>query len=364
MTSSTPTGLLDQMRLRRSRPRTKLPGAPPGSLIYEGIPQVERMTLAVRDYSPSHFEHQEDLTLEECLPFLNLANPTWVHVIGLHEVEKVASIGRVLEIPELLVEDILSTNGRPKVEILDEAVFVQVKVFEGDDGLSVQQLSIYLTEEIIVTFCEGPSIVFEPIFRRLENARGRLRTRGLGYLLWAILDSVVDHAIASAHVIEQDLLEVDNLIQEDHEAVSAGDIYALKHEITSLLHLVRPYRDIIRSLRQTSNPLIASDLSPFLDDLRDHAMALSDECLALSEYAAGMREYLLAELNQRMNNVMKVLTCISTIFLPLTFLAGVYGMNFAYMPELEYAWAYPVVWLIFLGVGGFLIYIFRKKKWL
>lgn len=364
MTSSTPTGLLDQIRARRSSPRTKVPGARPGSLIFEGIPRVSEILMEAVDYSPAHLERRKGLQLEECLAYLDRPNPTWVLVTGLHEVEKIAAISNVLQIPELLVEDILATNGRAKVEILEDAVFVQVKVFEGDEKLNFQQCSIYLNHEMIVTFLEGPSVIFDPIFKRLENGHGRLRTKGLGYLLWAILDSVIDHAIASTNLIEQNLLDVDELIQEDHGAVSAADLYALKHEITSLLHMVRPNRDIIHSLRQSSNKLIAEDLGPYLDDLRDHSLSLFDECQALVEYAGGMRDYLLTELNQRMNNVMKVLTCISTIFLPLTFLAGIYGMNFVHMPELKLPWAYPTLWVVFIAVGGALVLLFRKKKWL
>ena len=320
--------------------------------------------MSVRDYSPSHYDFQENLGLHACLDYVNRPNPTWVHVTGLHEVEKIAGISKVFEIPELFVEDILSTNGRAKVEILEGAIFVQLKVFEGKSELNFQQLSIYLNHEIVVTFAEGPSVIFDPIAKRLENVQGRLRGKGTGYLLWAILDSVIDHAIASADILEQNLLEVDELIQEDHTAVSAADLYSQKHEITSMLHLVRPNREIIHALRQSSNPLIDADLAPYLDDLRDHSLSLFDECQALVDYAAGMRDYLLTELNQRMNNVMKVLTCISTIFLPLTFLAGIYGMNFTYMPELGQRWAYPTLWAVFLGVGGFLIYLFRRKRWL
>ncbi len=364
MSSSTPTGLLDHIRSRRSGPRSKQPGARPGSFVFEGIPRVGKVSVGVRDYSPSHYDHHEDLGLEDCLAYTNRSNPTWVHVTGLHEAEKIAGISRVLGIPDLFVEDVLSTNGRAKVEILEGAIFVQLKVFEGRELLNFQQLSIYLNHEIAVTFAEGPSVIFDPICKRLENSQGRLRNRGTGYLLWAILDSVIDHAIASADVIEQNLLEVDELIQEDHTEVSASDLYSQKHEITSMLHLVRPNREIIHALRQTSNPLIDADLAPYLDDLRDHSLSLFDECQALVDYASGMRDYLLTELNQRMTNVMKVLTCISTIFLPLTFLAGIYGMNFTYMPELNQRWAYPTIWAVFLGVGGLLIFFFRKKRWL
>ena len=317
--------------------------------------------------APDHFTRTRVKGLNESARFLDLSNPTWLHVTGLHDIGIISDAGKQFGIPELFLEDILNTGGRPKHEAYEDDVFIRIKVLEEKEGggeLDLQQLSIYLTGGTLITFCETDTRIFEPIFRRLKNVKGRLRNRGLDYLLWAILDTVIDHALASLHLLEQNLIEVDELIQDDHSAVSASDLYALKHEIVSMQHFVRPNREIIHALRQSSSDLVTDDLIPFLDDLRDHSMSLFDECAALREYAAGIREYLLAELNQRMNNVMKVLTCISTIFLPLTFLAGIYGMNFDHMPELKISWAYPALWIVFLAVGASLVILFRKKRWL
>lgn len=367
MESSTPTGLLDTLRKRRRSQRHRRPGDVPGSLVFEGVERVGEVLIEVIDYGPDRLDREAIAEVPDCRKFLDTENPTWLHVTGLHEVEKVAQIGKLFSIPDLLLEDTLHTGSRPKLELIENNIFIQIKILEESKetgSLDLQQLSIFLDGKTLVTFCEGETVVFDPIFRRLKNERGRLRNRGLGYLLWAILDTVVDHALSSLHRIEQNLIELDELIQEDHTAVSAAELYSLKHEIMSIQHFVRPNREIIHALRQSPSDLITDDLGPFLDDLRDHTMALFDECAALHDYAAGIREYLLAELNQRMNNVMKVLTCISTIFLPLTFLAGIYGMNFQRMPELDVPWAYPLLWLIFLAVGGSLVFLFRKKKWL
>ncbi len=372
MKSSTPTGLLDSLRERRRVPRQRKPGATPGALIFEGAQKVDDVSIEQLNYGAGHFERRgieiEHLQLprnDQRAP--ESASQTWLHVTGLHDSEKISKIGEVFRIPDLLLEDVLNTNAQGKIELLDDAIFIQIKVLERDGTsgtLKFQQLSVFIGEGILLSFCEGPTQVFHPIFRRLQNAKGRLRNRGVDYLLWALLDTVVDHAIASLHLIEQNLIEIDELIQEDHTAVSAADLYAQKHELMLLQHQIRPNREIIHSIRQSGSELISDDLAPFLDDLRDHAVLLSHECDALRDFAVGVRDYLLAELNQRMNNVMKVLTCISTIFLPLTFLAGVYGMNFQHMPELKSRWAYPFLWLVFLSVGGFLLLLFRRKKWL
>jgi len=367
MKRSTPTGLLDAIRARRRFDRRRKPGDAPGSLVFEGIQRVETVTMQAIDYGPDHYQKSLLKGVEKGGDFLGTPNPTWLHLTGLHDIEKISVLGEKLEIPELFLEDILNTGGRSKFEGVDDDIFIRIKILEEQEAtgeLDLQQLSIYLVEGTLMTFCEAETRIFDPIFKRLQNPRGRLRRRGLDYLLWAILDTVIDHALASLHLLEQNLIEMDELIQEDYEAVSASDLYALKHEIMAIEHTVRPNRDIIHSLRQSSSDLVTSDLMPFLEDLRDHTISLFDECAALRDYAAGIREYVLAELNQRMNNVMKVLTCISTIFLPLTFLAGVYGMNFESMPELKIPWAYPILWLVFLAVGGLLLFLFRKKKWL
>lgn len=364
---STPTGLLDAIRSRRRFDRRRKPGDAPGSLVFEGTQRVDEVTLVAIDYGPSHFQRVSLEGVEQGGDFLGTPNPTWLHITGLHDIPKISAVGRKLKIPELFLEDILNTGGRSKFEGMEDEIFIRIKILEetGKGGrLDLQQLSIYLVEGTLMTFCEAETRIFDPIFKRLKNQRGRLRNRGLDYLLWAILDTVIDHALASLHLLEQNLIEMDELIQDDYEAVSASDLYALKHEIMTIEHTVRPNREIIHALRQSSSSLVTADLMPYLEDLRDHTLSLFDECAALRDYANGIREYVLAELNQRMNNVMKVLTCISTIFLPLTFLAGVYGMNFRVMPELVIPWAYPVLWVVFLTVGGLLLLLFRKKKWL
>lgn len=367
MNRSTPTGLLDSIRSRRRFDRQRKPGDVPGSLVFEGVQRVDEVTLEAIEYDPDHFERTLLDGSDNGGDFLGTPNPTWLHITGLHDIDKISAVGKKLEIPDLFLEDILNTGGRSKFEGVDDEIFIRIKILEEkapDGELDLQQLSIYLVEGTLMTFCEAETHIFDPIFKRLKNSRGRLRNCGLDYLLWAILDTVIDHALASLHLLERNLIEMDELIQEDYEAVSASDLYALKHEIMAIEHTVRPNRDIIYALRQSSSGLITADLMPYLEDLRDHTISLFDECAALRDYAAGIRDYVLAELNQRMNNVMKVLTCISTIFLPLTFLAGIYGMNFEHMPELKIPWAYPVVWLVFLAVGGLLVILFRKKNWL
>ncbi len=367
MNHATPTKLLQKLRTRRCSPRQRKPGDAPGALVFEGAQRVDEILIEATDYGPQHLEEETISRFEDCRRFLGRENPTWLHVTGVHDVEKISEAGQIFEIPKLLLEDLLNTEGRAKVELFEDSLFVQIKVLEmAQNGkeLEFQQLSIFMGPQTLISFCEGPTRVFDPIFRRLKNAQGRLRQRGLDYLLWALLDTVVDHAVLSLSLLERNLVEIDKIIQEDHTAITASELYAQKHEIMSIQQQIRPNRELIHTLRHAPPELLSADLASFFDELRDHSVLLSDECDALRDYAASIRDYLLAEMNQRMNNVMKVLTCISTIFLPLTFLAGVYGMNFREMPELTVPWAYPLLWAIFLGVAVFLIVLFRRKKWL
>ena len=354
-------------RFSRLRIRRKKPGAAPGTLTHEGEIRAEKFTIEATDYSADDLVRTVEERVKECVSFRDRPNPTWIHVTGLHEVEEIAKLCESFSVPMLLIEDILNSSSRSKIEVTDDSIFLQLKSLNRDSengGVSVQQVSIYMSETTLLSFSEAPTTIFRPVHQRLDEPGRRIRQRGLDYLLWALLDTIVDHSLDALHAREAVLFQTNDLLLGNVDAVSPAELFRWKHEFNTLLRLVRPNREIVNALRHEMTTLVQVETHPFLNDLQDHCHILIEDCEFLREQAGGMREYLLTELNDRLNDTMKVLTALSVIFLPLSFLAGVYGMNFLWIPELEFKWSYPFLWLIFITMGGGIYWYFKKRKWI
>jgi magnesium transporter len=218
---------------------------------------------------------------------------------------------------------------------------------------------------LVLTFCETPTAVFDPVIDRIRtNVGGRIRRLGADYLAWAILDAIVDNYLSVIDHLDDAVVAIDEKLQLDDRSAHVGEIYALKREINRVFRTIRPIREIAISLLRENETLLTPASRPYYVDLNDHAIQAIETTEYLREGSNSLREFYLSSASNRMNEVMKVLTCFSTIFLPLTFIAGIYGMNFEHMPELQHRWAYPAIWIIFLLCAAGMFWLFRRMRWL
>ena len=350
------------------RPDPRPPAMAPGSLVHVGEQRVSEVTFRVTDYTADSVREMQCGTVADCVTFEGKDSPAWIMVTGLHEVGKIGELLEAYGIHPLVQDDILNTNQPPKMEDFGNYLFVtakQLTLTPGDcaEPFDLQHFSLILTDRVVMTFNEAPSEIFAPVLQRLRDGKGRLRSRGPDYLMWALLDAILDHYLAALAQMEEKVAAQDEALTQPDTTVSLSDIHALRTATHFLYRTVRPMRELIVTLQHTESELLSPALTPFLRDLYDHSWHAIETADRLRESVTAMREYHQAILAQRMNEVMKVLTALSTVFLPLTFVAGVYGMNLQ-MPEYEWPWGYAFVWCIFLAIGGLTIWSFRRRKWL
>lgn len=341
----------------------------PGSLVHVGEQRVKDVTFRVTDYTADSVREMQSGTVPDCVEFEGKDSPAWIMVTGLHDVAKIGELLEAYGIHPLVQDDILNTNQPPKMEDFGNYLYItakQLTLTAGDcaEPFDLQHFSLILTDRVVLTFHEAPSEVFAPVLQRLRDGKGKLRSRGPDYLTWALLDAILDHYLAALAQMDEKVAGQDEALTQPDTTVSLSDIHALRTATHFLYRTVRPMRELIVTLQHTESDLLTRALTPFLRDLYDHSWHAIETADRLRESVTAMREYHQAILAQRMSEVMKVLTALSTIFLPLTFVAGVYGMNFEYQPEYDWPWGYAFAWLIFLTIGGLTLWFFRRRKWL
>ncbi len=342
-------------------------GAPPGSLIHVGERKTEKVALSYFSYGPDHFEEGRVLSPQELPPAGKAGGVLWINVDGLHDPSVMELLGRRFGIHPLTLEDILNTTQRPKMEDQGEHLFLVIKMVDIDESsgsLTTEQVSLVIGDGFLLSFQERPGDVFSPLRERLRGGVGRLRKTGPDYLAYGLMDLVVDRYFT---ILEHLDFRIEGLEDELIATPDRGTLQSI-HNLKRLLSTLRlnlwPLREALGALRRVEGGLIAGETRPYLADLYDHAVQVLETIESFREIVAGMIDLYLSSLSNRMNEVMKVLTVIATLFIPLTFLAGVYGMNFDYMPELHWPWAYPALW------GGMAVLLagmlawFRKKGWL
>ena len=354
-------------RSRSTRKSSDL-ARPPGSFVHFGAKRTDSFSIRTITYDVSKFELVENDSIqgtERGVP----DEVNWHEISGLHVIEELSQVAEVFDIPSLLVEDVLNTGARPKLEKRDDIIFVVTKLISFDvetQEIDIQQFSlVLLPDNVLLSFLEGPTEAFDPVVERIKTGSGgRIRKYGADYLLWALLDAVVDHYLFVLDQVEDLILELEIRMQENAVNVSTEELYALKRETGILYRAIRPLREISGGLCRSVSPLINEKTRPFLVDLNDHSLQARETIEHLREGASGLRDFYLSTVSNRMNEVMKVLTCFSTIFLPLTFIAGIYGMNFEHMPELKLEWGYPAVWVAFVVSALLMLWLFVRKRWI
>ena len=342
-------------------------GLPPGSLIHIGQRHAEKAKITLCGYDEAHFTEREIDSLVGVLPARESSTVTWVHVDGLHDVPILEQTGKVFGLHPLTLEDIMNTEQRPKIEEHRAYLYIVLKLFHipaTGDGLVPEQVSIALGTNWLISLQEKEGTLLDPIRERLRSGRGRLRKAGADYLAHAILDAIVDSYFTILDRFGERIEEVEETLIGHPTPATLRSIQALKREMILLRKSAWPLREMIGSLTRSGSPLIREPSVIYFRDVYDHAVQVIDTIETYRDMLSGMLDIYLSSISNRMNEIMKVLTVIATVFMPLTFLVGVYGMNFKYMPELEWHWGYFALWgmMIFIAMG-MLIY-FRRKKWL
>lgn len=346
------------------------PGSSPGIEALLGqedvdAPQVE-VHIQCLDYADqdSQFYQVDDLEA-----FLEAPRPDWVRVRWISVTgftpRTVDQFRRAYGFHTLASEDTLNTTQRPKLDDYGNHLYAVIRMLEKQQQtLRTQQVSIFCTEDTVVSFQEQDSSVWEPIERRIANPDGRFRQQNASYLLYALLDAVVDHGFPILEFFADELEELENEALTGGDRVVLRSLYGIKRDLVLLRRFVWPMREVAENLRRSDNALVSDHVRDFARDLLDHSLQLIDIVESLREAASSLTDLVLSLAGNRMNEVMKVLTIMASLFIPITFLAGVYGMNFQHIPELGWEYAYPVFWIICITVTVGLLIFFRRRRWL
>lgn len=354
------------MPKRRARITGRV-GLPPGALVYTGEKRDEESKVTTIEYDEAMFDEKTANIFSGDLPAERKSTVIWINTVGLHCVENLERLGKCFKIHNLILEDILSTEPRPKVEDLDEYIYLRIKMLRYDDEKNevfVEQVSVILGQNYVLSFQDRESEVFAPIFERLKTGKGRLRRLGADYLAYILMDTIIDNYFLVVEKVGDRIEMLEEKLTRASTPQTLHSIHLLKREVTILRRAIWPLREIIALLERGESRLIRDDTTIYLRDLHDHIIQLIDTIETLREMLTSSLDLYLSSVSNRLNNVMKVLTIIATIFMPLTFIAGIYGMNFHYMPELDWKWGYPACLLFMLAIALSMLLGFRAKKWL
>jgi len=343
-------------------------GLSPGSLVFVGQQKSDKVKISIVDYDHKNLVEKVTANIEDSFEFKDRSNTvTWLNVDGLHDVTLIEKIGINFNIHPLILEDILNTDQRSKIEIYDEYIFIVIKKIglnNLESKVQTEQFSIILGKTFVLSFQEQTSDFFEPVKERIRKSKGLIRKMNHDYLTYAILDMVVDNYFVILEEYEEHCEKIeDGLITEpNHDLLQ--QIYSLKREIIILRKSIWPLREAISKLERSDSAFIQKKTLPYIRDLYDHTIHVIDITDTLRELVSGMLDHYLSSMSNKMNEVMKVLTIIATTFIPLTFIVGVYGMNFENIPELKWHYGYLGIWVLMILIGlGMLVY-FKRKKWL
>lgn len=352
---------------RKVKKHSKKAGLPPGTLVHIGEKRTERVRITLIDYNEQDFQEKTVDNIEECFPFKGTPSITWINIDGLHKIETIEKIGRHFELHPLILEDILNTGQRPKHEDYEKHLFTVLKMLSYRDEnqcIQSEQVSLILGQNVVISFQETVGDVFEQIRDRIRHARGRIRKMSADYLAYALIDAIVDNYFVILEKLGEQVESIEEELITKPTEKTLQQIHGIKRELLFLRKSVWPLRELTNNLEKTESGLIIDATKPYLRDVYDHTIQIIDTVESLRDTVSGILDIYLSSISNRMNAVMKVLTIIATIFIPLTFIAGIYGMNFKRMPELEWKWGYPIILIVMAVVGIFMLIYFKRKKWL
>lgn len=347
--------------------KTRPVGLPPGSLLYTALEGKEKEKITLIEYTEGSFSEKENASIEECLDRIGIPSIAWIQVNGPPSPETISSLGEKLHLHSLFLEDVMSTGQRSKLDTFQDQIFIIVRLLQYDEvkkNLRDEQASIIFGPNYLISFIEGREEIFNPIKERLRQGNSRMHKQSSDYLAYTLLDTIVDYYFI---VLEKVDLQLDSLEEEVvnfPKPTTLHKIQQTKREMIILRKAIWPMRDVINRFIKLESPLVNSTTQLYLQDIHDHTIQTIDIIESFRDVVSGMLDIYLSNINIRTNDIMKVLTIVSTIFVPLTFISSLYGMNFEHMPELHTSWGYPAAISLMVATAAAMLLFFRRKKWI
>jgi magnesium transporter len=346
---------------------SKKAGMSPGTLVHVGEQKIDKARITLINYDENRLEEKELKRIEESFAYKDAPPVTWINIDGLHDVELIEKVGIHFETHSLTMEDIVNTGQRPKVEDFEDYIYLVFKMLKFDETTShiaSEQVSLILGPHYLISFQETEGDVFNFVRERIRKGRMRIRKSGPDYLAYALIDAVVDHYFSILEKIGERIEHCEERLHMQPTPEILQTIYDLKRELIYFRKQVWPIREVLSTWQKTESVLMQEMNKVFIRDVYDHTIQVIDTIESFRDIISGMMDLYLSTVSNKMNEVMKVLTIMATIFIPLTFVAGIYGMNFKFMPELEWKWSYPVLWVLLIVIFCGMLFYFRRKKWL
>lgn len=345
--------------------RSRKTGLPPGTLVHIGEKRSEQVTVQAFNYASTRCDEQQGMAIETLAPPAD-ESVTWINVGGVHRTDVLEAFGKQFALHPLLLEDIANTDQRPKLDDYETCLFLVLKMLlvTARHEIAVEQVSLVLGRNFVLSFQENGSDVFQPVRERLRGGKGRLRQAGADYLLYTLVDAIVDQYFAVLESVGEKIEAVQQAVVADPKPDTLKDIHAFKRQLLFFRRAVWPLRDVMNNLSRSDCPFMQQPTKIFFRDVYDHVVQIIDTIETLREMVSAGLDIYLSSVSYRLNAVMRVLTVITTIFMPLSFIASIYGMNFEHMPELKSHWGYPAVLGVMALVGAGMLVAFRSKRWL
>jgi magnesium transporter len=358
---------------RYLKKRSQTLGLPPGSLVHVGKKRTESIRITLFDYDTKHLEGKKVDNIKDCFSYRDTDTISWINIDGVHNPTQIEQIGTYFRIHPLVLEDIMNTGQRPKMESFDNYLYLVLKMLYQDEKskeIQSEQVSIILTKNVVISFQEKPGDIFEGIRERIRHGKGRIRSMGADYLAYTLIDAIVDHYFTILESFGETIEDTEELLMEQPTPETLQQIHQLKSDMVFLRKSIWPLRELINGFLREESSLITNEITIYLRDVYDHTIQVMDTIESYRDIISGMLDMYMSSVSNKMNEVMKVLTIFASIFIPLTFIAGIYGMNFNptvspfNMPELNWALGYPFALIIMLLMASIMLFYFKRKKWL